>query len=67
MMVQTFKVWRRNEFKLLYDPESLIRCFTLLSKENLNLHLLALSAPTIITLLSQWAKKFLKSPGQKNS
>ena len=46
MMVQTFKVWRRNEFKLLYDPESLIRCFTLLSKENLNLHLSELSDPT---------------------
>ena len=46
MMVQTFKVWRRNEFKLLYDPESLIRCFTLLSKENLNL--LMVSSPSLI-------------------
>ena len=56
MMVQTFKVWRRNEFKLLYDPESLIRCFTLLSKENLNSHLLKLSDPTKKLLPTLWYK-----------
>ena len=51
-----FQGMEKNEFKLLYDPESLIRCFTLLSKENLNLHLLKLSDPTKKLLPTLWYK-----------